>query len=518
MECPRLPSGIPGLDQVLGGGLPQSGVLLLSGEPGSGKTVMAQQIAYGGATPERPALYFSTVAEPYEKLITHVQPFTFYRRDFPGRAVRYVPLGDDLWDGGLSRALATIKAEVTRLFPGFVIIDSFRAIKDFAANAVDLTQFLYDLAGTLSALRCVTLLIEESPVEDVLKTPVAAVADGILHLHNARNGRSDRRWLQVLKLRGSSFLPGSHLFGIDSNGATVYPRLGSILPDFGYELATGYCPTGVAGLDEALGGGFPRGGAALVIGEPGTGKTVFALSYIVNGALAGEPGVYASLQETPGWLRRTAASFGWDIPSLKDKGLLSMLYEPPLDSEVDRLGHRLLSEVDRLGARRAVIDAVTDLGTAAISDDDFDGFVYALSQVLQRRGVTTLLTAAATPENARWAESHPLARLTDATLRLDLELLPSSCTRRIHLVKVRAAQAKVGVLPMEIVRGLGLAVKRTVPAGEVATASGLDGSRGGRKCSDETPAWTGPGPRPRPRIGEPANTSGQSWEERGLGR
>lgn len=455
----RLRTGIEGLDQVLEGGLPDSSICLVSGPPGSGKTVMTQQVVYSAASEDQPAVYFTTVAEPLEKIIAHVQCFSFCRHGYPGRVVHYVPLGRALCDGGLLAALAAIKEEITRAFPAFVIIDSFRALRDFNQDAHDMAHFLYEFAGMISSLKCSTFLLDESPVGEVLQSPAAALVDAIIHLDNVVMGRSERRSLQVLKLRGSGFLPGSHLVTIDPDGIRVYPRIGAVLPKLDYALATGRCPSGIAGLDTAFHGGFPRGSVALITGSSGTGKTVFGLTFALAGVAMGESAVYASLQETPAWLLRTARDLGWDIAGMQETGRLAILYTPPIDIEVDRLAHELLAAVDRVQAKRVVIDAITDLDTAAIPEDDYHSFLYSLGQVLQSKGITSILTAnAGGPQEIPYPQPVSLGRLADALIHLDLRLLADGVSREAHVVKVRADCDGVTKLPFRIAAGTGITV------------------------------------------------------------
>lgn len=462
MTMTRASTGIPGLDEIIGGGLPEAGIYLFSGSPGAGKTILAQQIAYHSACPERPALYMSTVAEPYEKIVAHVQPFAFYRPDFPGRAIHYLDLGHLLTEGGLSAVLEYIRTELTTHFPGYVVIDSFRSLRDFAASSRELAVFLHSLAGSLSALNCLTLLLDESPVRDLMETPMAAVADGIFHIHNEVSGRSSRRWLQVLKLRGSGYRPGSHLMSISHDGARVYPRLGSYVNGRDHPTPGGFCPTGVTQLDTMLGGGFPRGSVNLVAGHLGTGKTVLALTFVIGGALAGEPGVFVSLQENPSWLRLTGASFGWDIPALEAAGRLNLMHVPPLDIEVDRMGHELLARVREMGARRVVIDAVTDLDTAAIGIDDFHAFIYALGRLLHQEGVTTLVVASVSQGEGD-VGFLKVAHIADAMVHLDLSIAPDQVSRQLRILKARANPGGAGMFGMRIDSRQGLVLDTEAP-------------------------------------------------------
>ncbi|MCL6580883.1 MAG: hypothetical protein K6U08_04605 [Firmicutes bacterium] len=459
MTWPRLKTGVPGLDAVLGGGLGDASLNLLSGPPGVGKTVMAQQVVYSGATAERPALYFTTTTEPLEKVIAHVQGFAFFRRELIGRAVQYHCLGENLSLGGLTRVLETLRAELTRTFPAYLVIDSFRAFRDFAPSQHDLAVFLHELAGTLSAVRCLTLLLDESPLPEVMGSPAAAVVDGIIHLQTSDSGRSDRRCVQVIKLRGSGYLPGLHLFSVDARGVTVFPRLASLVPDPTCASVDGLRPSGIPGLDLALGGGLPSSGVAVVSGCPGAGKTALGLSWVLAGAASGEPGVFASTHDYPARLRRTGPAFGSDVGRLEHSGLLRFLYVPPLDVEVDRVGLELLRAVESLGARRVVLDAVTDLETAAIPPDDYQGFIYALSHLLCQRGATVLFTASASgSEEDACLGRLPAARLADVLMRVESRLTQSGIYRVLRVVKARSSETTGVPHPFHIVPGRGVIV------------------------------------------------------------
>lgn len=455
LSLERIDSGIPGLDEILGGGFPDASINLICGSPGVGKTVMVEQIIFSGASESRPAIYYSTVAEPSEKIVAHVQSFNFYRRDLISQAIHFSSLGETLCRGGLTGVLETIRADTTRIFPRYLVIDSFRAFRDFSGSAGETARFLYELTGILSALRCTTFLLDESPMDRIMRSPMAAVADSIVCINNTTSGRADRRWVQILKLRGSSFQSGSHFLVIDSHGLTVYPRFGSCLgpclPDANPRALVAPCSTGLEALDLALGGGLARGSVVLVTGAPGTGKTVFGLQFLFAGVLAGEPGVFVSTQETPAWLRRTAANLGWDFEVHSRNGAISVAHVPPLGVEVDRLGHDLLRLVDQSQARRVVLDAITDLDTAAMPEDDYQGFLYSLSQLLKARGVTTALTASRTVARDEEDAASPFAnRMADAMVHLELRLCPHSAKRSLHVLKTRGCGNGVTRLPFAI--------------------------------------------------------------------
>jgi circadian clock protein KaiC len=124
----RLLTGVPGLDEILGGGLPEFSFNLIFGQPGSGKTTLAHQMMFAMATPERPALYFTVLGEPPLKMLRYQQQFDFFDEESVNRSVRFVNLGDETLAGDLDQVLNRIGAEVQAYGPGFVFVDSFRSV------------------------------------------------------------------------------------------------------------------------------------------------------------------------------------------------------------------------------------------------------------------------------------------------------------------------------------------------------------------------------------------------------
>ena len=167
-----LSTGVPGLDAVLGGGLPEFSFNMLAGGPGAGKTTLAQQILFANATPERPALYFTVLGEPTVKMLRYQQQFRFFRPELVGSAVHYLNLSEEVASGDLSAVLERITSEVERLSPSLVIVDSFRTMREgvdnlgglsaaSARNMLTLETFVQRLALHLTTWQVTSLLIGE---------------------------------------------------------------------------------------------------------------------------------------------------------------------------------------------------------------------------------------------------------------------------------------------------------------------------------------------------------------------
>jgi len=384
----RLSSGQPQLDAVLGGGLPGSAIDVIVGLPGSGKTMLAQQYVFHNATPARPALYFTTASEPLEKLVRYAQGLSFFDLAAVGTSVFYDDLGPDLQTGGLAPAMEHILASLRERRPGIVVIDSFKALETYAADAMEFRRFVTDLAGRLSAMPTTAFWVGEYHTDEVSRRAEFAVADGIIALASRSQGDRTLRTLQVLKLRGSDFQSGSHAYRLTSDGLRVFPRLADAPLQTEYALATDRLSTGLVDLDAMLGGGLWPGSTTILAGPSGTGKTLIGLQLLRHGAESGEPGVFASLQENPTQIERVMRGVGWD---LADSGF-GMMYRSPVDVYIDEWVYELLDMVDRTRARRVVIDSLADLRITAPDAVRFHEYIYSLTQRFSKMGVTMVLT------------------------------------------------------------------------------------------------------------------------------
>ncbi|MBI2955052.1 MAG: AAA family ATPase, partial [Chloroflexi bacterium] len=224
----RVTTGNPNLDKILGGGLLLNSLTVVAGSPGTGKTILAQQFIFANATPDQPAVYLTTLSEPASKLIRHLQQFCFFAEEKlygTPPAVFYRDIAKDIKNGGFDSLPALIAEIIGEHQPAFLVIDSFKALRDLGADSPRFRQSLFDLAATLAAYACTTLLVGEYTATEADTLAEFAVADGIIHLVNQKYGVRDERYLRVVKMRGTAYQSGEHAFRIDEHGLTVFPRL-----------------------------------------------------------------------------------------------------------------------------------------------------------------------------------------------------------------------------------------------------------------------------------------------------
>jgi circadian clock protein KaiC len=433
----RLKTGDEGLDTILGGGLPVNGINLIVGLPGAGKTILCQQLMFAGATPERPALYFSTISEPYEKILRYAQTLSFFDRDAIGRSVYYEDLGQPVTgEGGLAAVTERIAALIKERRPGIMAIDSFKALGAFADDARDFRRFLHELAALLTAFPATNLWIGEYSESETREAPEFAVADGIVSLGTERVNERTLRLIQVAKLRGSDFRSGRHAYRLSDEGITVFPRLADPVRDEDYRLEGGRISSGIEPLDTMLAEGYAPGSSTLVAGPSGAGKTLMGLHFIFSGVADGEPGVIASLQENPVQLERIARGFGWSLAA----DLVSVLYRSPNDVYIDEWVYDLLACIERSGAKRVLIDSLSDLQYATPDPIRFREFIYSLTQRLSRAGISPVLTSEVPDlfHTGRLAE-YGISHLADNVILLQYLRADTRLLRTVTVLKSRAS-------------------------------------------------------------------------------
>jgi circadian clock protein KaiC len=432
----RLTSGRRRLDEVLNGGLPPNAINMIIGVPGSGKTILSQQYVFRNATVERPGLYFSTVSEPFDKILRYGQSLEFFdAAAVRERRVVYEDLGGVLVKDGLDGVLVTVGRFLKELRPGIVVIDSFKALHAFAKDEGDFREFLHGLSSRFSATAATAIWVGEYGRAEAQGAAEFAVADAIIALDLKRAGDREVRVLQVLKLRGSGFLSGEHSYRISPAGLNVFPRLADPQDTSAYELSVERVSTGVAALDEMLGEGYWAGASTLIVGPSGVGKTLLGLHFIFAGAFKGEPGILATFQENKTQLGRIARSFGWSI----DTPGFNVLSRSLVDMYIDEWVYELLDLVETSGSKRIVIDSLPDLMTTAGDPVRFREWMFSLTQRCTRRGIS-LMMIVEVPElfELRRISEQGLSHLADNVILLQYMHEDSRLARTVTVLKTRA--------------------------------------------------------------------------------
>ena len=432
----RLLSGSDRLDAVLGGGLPLNGITLVIGRPGTGKTILAQQYLFRNATAERPALYLSTVSEPLEKILRYGQSLEYFDASALGSRVIYEDLGQTLNDDGLTGVLARVTEMLKQRRPGLMVIDSFKALQVYAADAGAFRRFLHDLAGRLSALPITSFWVGEYDGTQLADAPEFAVADAILSLSTDHTAEREMRAFQVLKLRGSGFLSGKHAYRLSPRGLDIFPRLADPLDGADHGELPERMSSGVPALDAMLADGYWKGASTLVAGPSGVGKTLLTQHFVFAGAQRGETGVVATFQENPAQLERILQGFSW---SLKDPRI-ELMYRTPVDLYLDEWVYDFLDILQRTGARRVVIDSLGDLRAAAGDELRFREYIYSLLQRCARANVSVMMTQEV-PDlfGVTRLSEYGISHLSDNVILLQFLRGDSELKRALAVLKTRGS-------------------------------------------------------------------------------
>jgi circadian clock protein KaiC len=448
----RLPTGVPGLDQILGGGLPEFSFNLIAGTPGAGKTTLAQQIMFALSGPDRSALYFTVVGEPPLKMLRYQQQFTFFDVARVNESVRYVNLSQEMVTRSLEKLLARIVQEVETTNPGVVIVDSFRTVAQAAERAqngdLDLQYFVQQLAVRLTGWEATTFLVGEYDPSEAEQNPVFTVADGVLWLLQSLDRNSMVRKVQVMKMRGQAPIPGLHTFRITDDGVQVFPRVIVGTEAKSRPAVPGATSKprerlslGVKKLDDMLGGGIPGGYSVLLAGPSGSGKSVLATEFIIEGARHDEPGIIAVFEKRPAEYSQGGPS-GRRFERFVRERKVGIIQTRPLDLSIDETLHEIVEAIHRLKARRLVIDSLSgfELALAPTFREDFRESLYRMVAVLTGMGITMMMTAELEDSylDLRFSP-HGTAFLTDAIIMQRYIELNGQLQRIMAVVKVRGS-------------------------------------------------------------------------------
>ena len=445
------PTGVPHLDEILGGGIPVYSVNMVAGASGTGKSILTQQMMYHNCREDVRGIFFTTLSEPAFKMIRYQQQFSYFDLDRLNENLFYVDIGQVLREKGLDETMNVIRQTVEEREARFIAVDSFKALHDLAGTSSEVRRFAYDLAVGLAAWTCTSFLVGEYTEAEILGEPIFAVADGIVYMTNPKQGMQNVRRSNVAKMRGMSYFTGDHPFSITEDGISVHPRIKTPPAPPAVHVTGETVSTGVPGVDEMMRGGIPKGSVTLAAGGAGTGKTLLSLHFIMEGAQGGEPGLYVTFQETPDHLKAIAAGFGWDLDAAIRAGLLKVLYTSPVEMGVDEHTQAIKAAIGEIGAQRVAIDSLMDIEIATPNKVRFKDYVYSLVNEFRARGITSVLTNEI-PElfGPLQLSAHGISFISDNVVLLRYVEIGSTLRRGISVLKVRGRDHDKTVREFEI--------------------------------------------------------------------
>jgi len=388
-----IPSGIPGLDDLLGGGLRPNHMYFVEGMPGTGKTTLGLQFALGAVASGETALVVS-LAESVDEIRIVAESHGWdldgiELRDLaaPG-AVRSTALFE-LSEMELDDRVQALLDEMDRLQPQRLVLDTLAALRAFSIQAGQFRRHIEELRSKAQQIGA-TMLITDQPDGDDELHP-RSLAWGVIRLEQQVGAYGPpRRWLWLPKLRGQHYQGGRHDLRLALGGLKVFPRLDCSKPPAAFEAGT--VGSGLDKLDALLGGGVERGTSIGLIGPPGCGKSTLAATFALAAVARGERAVIYTFDESLHVMRLRAASQGMDFDGAINADLLLLRQLEPATMSPGELARELATQVTERGARVVVIDSLNGYVQAMPNESTMAVPVQCLLSWLAKHGVLTLVT------------------------------------------------------------------------------------------------------------------------------
>lgn len=458
---PRLSTGVPGFDQLLGGGLVAGNLYMLEGVPGAGKTILASQIAFHCARDGGRVLFVTLVAESHAKLLRHLGGFAFYDGALMGHRIKLLSGFSALLDDGLDGLIRFVAEALHRERCDLLVLDGFAAARHLSDNR-SLARFIHQLNTLVAAVGATSLLL--APMAGDESHPEHTLVDGLVELQLVSSGLRRAREIEVRKMRGGAHLTGQHLFEISAQGVEVLPRLES-LPSHPRQFPdpqTRRCSTGIPSLDQVLGGGLQAGSATSLLGAPGVGKTLIGLNFLVQGTREGGRSLYLGLYEPPSRLVAKAAGVGLDLQAPLEDGTLLLEWQPFLEFYLDRTAQHLLQLVHDRDIDRVFLDGAEGLAQGAFHPHRVPGFLTALTTQLRTKGVTTVFSEELPLFSADISSKLvSLSAMVENVLLLRFYEHEAQLRRLVSVVKLRESDFDPGIRAFRI-SGAGVEVLEPV--------------------------------------------------------
>jgi circadian clock protein KaiC len=430
-------TGVPGFDEILGGGLVSGGVYLLEGMAGAGKTILSSQIGFHRVSRGEKVLYLTLIAESHDKLLGHLKGLSFFDEAAVAEKMLFMSGYHELMQAGLDGFLKLIASSIYDYRPKLMIIDGFRSAREFSETELSLSKFIHELNALVAALDCTTLLL--APLSGNEPHPEHTLVDGLIELNRYHDGMRRAREIEVHKMRARNHLLGKHFFRITESGLLMVPRLeaqSASLP--GPVDLKARLNFGLPHLDALLGGGFAQGSTTTLIGPSGVGKTMLGLQFLAAGVARGERCLYLGFYESPQRLLGKADAVSIDISQAYADGRLMIQWQPAVELNIDELAAIALATIRKEGVSRIVIDGVEGFRDSSLRPERFGLFLNALLHQLREACITTLITEElplyADPGHAK---SVRVSALTENLVLLRYAETDSGLRRMISVVKQR---------------------------------------------------------------------------------
>ena len=328
----------------------RGGIYFITGQPGTGKTILSNQMAFSHVESGGRVVFASLLTETHDRLFSQLRSFSFFKPEVVGGELYYVSAYATMQNEGLEGLLNLLHGVIRDNKATLLILDGALDAGAVARTDSHFREFIQKLQLFAEGYGCTTLMINS-----IVGGPSSAdfitgrtTVDGIIQLSDKLVGLRSVREVQIQKFRGSSYLEGLHALQITPNGIEVYPRLETMIRnlDRGLDIASRErLSTGVTGLDKLLHGGLLAGSSTALLGPPGSGKTILGLHFLAEGARQGQRGLYFGLNESPALTIDAGDQVGLKFKELVEQELVQVMWQPALEESLDVLANTLLAAV-----------------------------------------------------------------------------------------------------------------------------------------------------------------------------
>lgn len=450
-------SGLPALDYILRGGFAANRIHLIEGEPGAGKTTLGLQFLLEGNAKGERCLYI-TLSEGRDELIhvahTHgwdmsgIEIFELVPPELsldPDRE-QSILYSSDL---ELGETVRLVMEEVERVAPARIVFDSLSEIRLLAQGPLRFRRQVLALKHFFATRHCTVLFLDDlTQREDDLS--LHSLAHGVIRLEQiALTYGAERRRLRVYKMRGRAFHGGFHDFLIRSGGLEVFPRLvAGSHPQL--QLESRRAKSGIAELDQLVGGGLDYGTSTLLVGPSGSGKSTIAMQYAQSAIDRGEKALFVSFDETERVFQERALGLGWDFEKARASGDFVFLQVDPAELSPGELAGTVANAVER-GVSMVVLDSLTGYQHAMPEEQFLLLQMHEILTYLNQQGVLTMVILTQSGMIGQQMQTPvDMTYLSDAVLLLRFFEAEGEIRRAISVVKKRTGAHESSIREMLI--------------------------------------------------------------------
>jgi circadian clock protein KaiC len=455
----RVSTGVAGLDEILGGGLPSRHLYLLDGEPGTGKTTLALQFLLAGAELGSRGLYV-TLSETRAEL-TEVAASHGWSLD----SVDVFELNADIGGDGneeytlfhpaeieLQQTMDAVLEAVERSGATLIVLDSLSEMRLLARDPLRFRRQILAIKQFFAARDCTVLLLDDktAPEGDL---QLQSLAHGVIALeHVAQEYGAERRRLEVVKLRGLRFRGGYHDFRIRTGGLAVFPRLR--IGDREDRGSKSIIQSGSREMDALLGSGVHAGTSLLITGPAGTGKSVLASQYACAAVARGDRVRFFMFDERLSTFMLRSEGLGLDVSAAVADGRLCLQQVEPTDLSPGEFANQVMDAVENDGVRMVVIDSLNGYLQSMPEERLLPIQVHELLSYLATRGVTCIMTLVqrgifGSPVD----EAAEISYLADTVVLLRYFEVSGSVRGAISVVKKRSGDHERTIREARVQRG-----------------------------------------------------------------